>query len=90
MASDAKSTVVGSVVQGETGPSDALRDLMGPVIQEAIEREFERSIGAGKWERTFGRSGHQRIRRHFYCVFDCQSRFVEPSHPGQCADDSER
>lgn len=57
MASDEKTTVVGSVVQGDVGPSDVLRDLMGPVIQEAIEREFERFIGAGKWERTDGRRG---------------------------------
>lgn len=57
MTSEENTTVVGSVGQGEVGPSDVLRDMMGPVIQAAIEREFERFIGAGKWERTGGRRG---------------------------------
>ncbi len=57
MALEENSTVVGSVGQGEVGPADVLRDLMGPLVQEAIEREFERFIGAGKWERTAGRGG---------------------------------
>ncbi len=57
MASEEKVTVAGSVLQGDVGPSEMLRELMGPVIQEAIEREFERFIGAGKWERTESRRG---------------------------------
>lgn len=31
---------------------DVLRKLLEPLVQEAIEKEFERFIGAGRWERT--------------------------------------
>lgn len=36
---------------------DVLRKLLQPLVQEAIEKEFERFIGAGRWERARERRG---------------------------------
>lgn len=33
-------------------PEDLMRSLLGRVVQETVEQEFERFIGAGRWERS--------------------------------------
>ncbi len=63
MALEEKTRVVGAVGQGDVGPTDVMRELLGPLVQEAIEREFERFIGAGRWERTVGRRGWRNGRK---------------------------
>jgi hypothetical protein len=51
MASEKKDTVGVSPSQ-ESGGEDLLQSLLGQLVQDAIEREFAKHIGAGPWERT--------------------------------------
>lgn len=62
MASEEKSSAVGEQAQG-VGAEDVLRSLVGRVVQEAMEQEFERFIGAGRWERSEGRRGWRNGRK---------------------------
>lgn len=39
------------------GGEDLLRRLLGEMVQEALEKEFERFVGAGPWQRTESRRG---------------------------------
>ena len=50
-----------------SGAEDVLRSMMEQMVQEAVEREFERFIGAAPWERTPERQGWRngRKRRRF-------------------------
>lgn len=54
---------MGAGAQGAAGPEDVLRGLLGPVVQQAIEQEFERFIGAGRWQRSPGRRGWRNGRK---------------------------
>lgn len=56
MASEKKSSVVVDSPQAG-GAEELLRRLVGELVQEAIEREFEQHIGAGRWERSSRRRG---------------------------------
>lgn len=49
---------------GVRGAADeVLRRMLETMIQEAIEREFERFLGAGPWERTPSRRGWRNGRK---------------------------
>lgn len=49
---------------GVRGAADeVLRQMLERMIQEAIEREFERFLGAGPWERTESRRGWRNGRK---------------------------
>lgn len=52
MASTPEHTSAQGRLQVAEGQDDVLRELLAPLIQEAMEKEFERFIGAGRWERT--------------------------------------
>jgi transposase-like protein len=39
------------------GAEEAVRRLLERLVQEALEKEFERQIGAGRWERSPARQG---------------------------------
>lgn len=39
------------------GGEDLLRRLPGELVQEAVEKEYEKFIGAGRWERAESRRG---------------------------------
>lgn len=41
------------------GQEDFLQELVRRVVQEVLEAEMEEAVGAGKWERTEGRTGHR-------------------------------
>ena len=56
MASETKNTVAVEPLQAGGG-EDLLQSLLGQLVQEAIEREFEKHIGAGRWERSPERRG---------------------------------
>ena len=45
------------------GAEDVLRSMMEQMIQEAVEREFERFIGAAPWQRTPERQGWRNGRK---------------------------
>ncbi len=65
MAFEEKSSAAEERLQAGT-PQDLLRSLVAPVVQEALEKEFERFLGAGPWERSGRRrgwrNGHKRRR----------------------------
>jgi transposase-like protein len=42
-----------------SGQEDFLREMVRTVLQEVLEHEMEEAVGAGKWERSEGRSGHR-------------------------------
>jgi putative transposase len=44
-------------------PEDLMRSLLGRVVQETVEQEFERFIGAGRWERSGKRRGWRNGRK---------------------------
>lgn len=44
-------------------PDELLRRLMQQLVQEAIEQEFERFLGAGRWQRTPERAGWRNGRQ---------------------------
>jgi putative transposase len=46
------------------GAEDLLRRMMEEVLQEAVEKEFERFIGAGHWERSVARQGWRNGRKN--------------------------
>lgn len=45
------------------GGEDLLRQLLSGLVQEALEKEFERFLGAGPWERTSERRGWRNGRK---------------------------
>ena len=50
----------GGLSVGEQGPSpDLLREMLGKLVQETIRSEFDRFIGAARYERTPARRGHR-------------------------------
>lgn len=57
MASEQKSSGEVAVSQSEGAGEDLFRGLLGQVVQSAIEQEFERFMGAGRWERSPERRG---------------------------------
>src|SRR5690554_8063649 len=49
---------------GVRGAADeVLRRMLETMVQEALEREFERFLGAGPWERTPSRRGWRNGRK---------------------------
>jgi putative transposase len=40
-----------------SGGEDLLRRLLGELVQDALEKEFERFVGAGRWQRSESRRG---------------------------------
>jgi transposase-like protein len=57
MALHRKDITAVSNVQVPTGGEDAIRVLLQSVVQAAIEAEFERFVGVGRWERGAARRG---------------------------------
>jgi putative transposase len=45
------------------GAEDLLRRMLGELVQEAIDKEFDRFIGAQRWERSSGRQGWRNGRK---------------------------
>jgi hypothetical protein len=56
MASENNGSGAGEWAQA-AAPEDLMRSLLGRVVQETVEQEFERFIGAGRWERSGKRRG---------------------------------
>lgn len=48
---------VSPVPEAGAGAEEAVRRLLERLVQEALEKEFERHIGAGPWERSSKRQG---------------------------------
>src|SRR5690348_15526377 len=61
-----KESTSGAPAEQPRGPEEMLRQMLGTLVQETIEREFTRFLGAAPHERTAGRrgwrNGHRRRR----------------------------
>lgn len=62
MAFDQKSTTAGESTQAGSA-EELIRTMVARLVQEAVEHEFERFIGARRWERSEGRRGWRNGRK---------------------------